>query len=666
MGGNQYTISEFYQGVLYRMYEEGYKENNRRKIFKEDGLNWPKLLLSGKVLWTVLAFSMNYGIAERKIAERNFEKIYSFLPDISVFLNGIDAQPLITLLLLWFLGKYYKISDAGIRDRRKRFTVEMLTLIASISLFTGTAIYRYESLDILFLGGIQCVKSFIIAGGYYLFFQKLFTIMTNVYEKLMDNRKNGPVIYFFERKYVGLFVFITLLILWGGTLFVYYPAFFMGDTEDILYMAFNYPTGLADAVLLPREDVYLTNHHPILYTGFIRIIMDIVRKFGGGDACAIFICAIVQCVVSAGILSYSCIYCARELKKPRAAMFALIFWTICPWVSKYAIMISKDTLFAGFILLFGVNLHGLLNSENNSVKKIKHSFSVLLSALMVLLLRKNGLYIVEFTFVSLLFLYRKYWKRWFVYIVLTVLIQFGFSNIILPAAEIANGSIREALSIPFQQTARYIQRHGDEVTEQEREAINAVLQYDVLAEIYSSDISDPVKGTFRIDTDNEKLINYFKVWFAMFWKHPETYAAATISNYYGYFYPVVNDIQKLYRTSVGSMYNAGRDGYFEFSNIYDEVHVWLRDWCSLYDMIWMKMPVVNIFMTSAFYVWMVLFGWLMKLGRGDKRGFAFMLVFGWVTLTALAGPCNAIDYERYIYPLILGYPIILGVLFYEE
>ena len=128
------------------MYEEGYKENNRRKIFKEDGLNWQKLLLSGKVLWTVLAFSMNYGIVERKIAERNFEKIYSFLPDISVFLNGIDAQPLITLLLLWFLGKYYKISDAGIRDRRKRFTVEMLTLIASISLFTGTAIYRYESL----------------------------------------------------------------------------------------------------------------------------------------------------------------------------------------------------------------------------------------------------------------------------------------------------------------------------------------------------------------------------------------------------------------------------------------------------------------------------------------------------------------------------------------
>lgn len=661
-GRKPITVSKFYQGVLHKMYKKEDKKSNRKRIFKEGGLNWQKIVLSGKVLWTVISFSLNYGIVERETVERNFEKIYSFLPDISVFFNGIDAQPLTTLFLLWFFVKYYKSSDAGIGYGKKRFTVEMLTLIASTSLFTGTAIYKYESLDILFLGKIQCVKSFIIVGGYYLFFQKLFTIMTNEYDKLMNNRKTCFSIHFFEKKYVGLLVFITLLVLWGGTLFVYYPAMFMGDTEDILYMAFNYPTGLTDSVLLPRKGVYLTNHHPVLYTGFVRIIMDIVRKFGGGDIYSIFICAIVQCVVSAGILSYSCIYCARELKKPCVATFALIFWAICPWISKYAIMISKDTLFAGFILLFGVNLHGLLNSA----KKTKYSFGVLLPALMVLLLRKNGLYIVQFTFIFLLFLYRKYWKQWFVYIVLIILIQFGFSNIILPAAGIADGSVREALSIPFQQTARYIQKYGDEVTEQEREAVNAVLRYDVLAKIYLSDVSDPVKDTFRIDADNKDLINYFKVWFAMFWKHPGTYVAATMSNYYGYFYPIVNDVQKLYRTSVGSMYNAGRDGYFEFSNVYDEVHVWLRDLCSLYDMIWMKTPVINILMTSAFYVWVVLTGWLMKLGRGDKCGFAFMLVFGLTTLTALAGPCNAIDYERYIYPLILGFPIILGVLFYEE
>lgn len=624
--------------------------------------NRGKVILACKVFLTMLAFSMNYGIVEKETAGRNFSKIYSFLPSISVFLNAIDARPLITLILLWFLVKYYASSHMDTAHGRKRFAVEILAMTASISLFTGTAIYRYNNLGIMFLGGMQSVKSFLILGGYYLFFQKLFTVMTSTYGNWLDNRKYCFKVWFFERDYAGLLIFIVLLTVWSGVLFVYYPAIFMGDTENILYMAFNYRTNLADTVLLPREGVYLTNHHPVLYTGFVRVVMDIVRKFGGGDEFSVFVCAIVQCIVSAVILSYSCTYCARQLKKPGMAVFALIFWMACPWVSKYTVMISKDTFFAGFVLLFGVKLHRLLNAVN----KRKVLPGVLLSALLVLLLRKNGLYIVVFTFVSLLLLYRKYWKQWLVCIVLIFIVQFGYSNVLLPVMGIADGSVREALSIPFQQTARYIHEHGDEVTGQERDAINAVLQYDVLADVYSPDISDPVKDTFRIDAGKAELMNYFKVWFSMFWKHPETYVAATLSNYYGYFYPVVNNVQKLYNTSVGSMYNAGRDGYFVFSNIYDEVHVWLRDICSLYDMIWMKMPVINIFMTSAFYVWVVLSGCLMKLGRGDKSGIVFMVVFGLTTLTALAGPCNAIDYERYIYPLILGFPIILGVLFYEE
>lgn len=343
-------------------------------------------------------------------------------------------------------------------------------------------------------------------------------------------------------------------------------------------------------------------------------------------------------------------------------MSALLFWMICPWISKYTIMISKDTLFADFVLLFGVELHRLLNASDER----KHVFRVLLAALMVLLFRKNGFYIVLLTFILLTVLYRKYWKKWLLCIAVTVAMNIGYSSIMLPVLGIADGSVREALSVPFQQTARYIQKHGDEVTQRERDAIDAVLNYDVLADAYAPDLSDPVKDTFRTDAEKGDLADYFKIWFGMFWKHPETYTAASLSNYYGYFYPVVNDVQKLYNTSVGSMDNAGRDGYFQFGNMYDEVHVWMRDLCSLYDMAWMKLPVMNIMMTSAFYVWVVLLGGFVKLTRCEKRGFVFMFMYGAVVLTALAGPCNAIDYERYIYPLILGFPIMTGVLLSEE
>ena len=39
------------------------------------------------------------------------------------------------------------------------------------------------------------------------------------------------------------------------------------------------------------------------------------------------------------------------------------------------------------------------------------------------------------------------------------------------------------LSIPFQQTARYVKEHGKEVTKEEKMTINKVLNYDTIGKI---------------------------------------------------------------------------------------------------------------------------------------------------------------------------------------
>ena len=94
------------------------------------------------------------------------------------------------------------------------------------------------------------------------------------------------------------------------------------------------------------------------------------------------------------------------------------------------------------------------------------------------------------------------------------------------------------LSIPFQQTALYVKEHGDEVTEEEQKAINAVLDYDSLAEGYSSWISDPVKDTFKADGS---LKEYFEVWVKQLFKHPETYFQAFFNASAGYYSISVNN-----------------------------------------------------------------------------------------------------------------------------
>lgn len=381
---------------------------------------------------------------------------------------------------------------------------------------------------------------------------------------------------------------------------------------------------------------------------------------GGVDNQGIFLCAMFQCIISALVLSYSCIYCARQLKNTPMAIAAMLFYSLCPWIPKYAIMITKDTLFADFILLFGIIIHKecIISKGHFTINKICIITGLAVS---IFLMRKNGIFVVIFTLIVVLLIYKDCRRKICMCIAVLAGVYIMYGNVLLPMCGITGGSVREALSIPFQQTARYVKYHDEEVTPEERNAIDGVLQYDALGDVYSGTVSDPVKDTFRVGAGGEELIEYFRTWFIMFFKHPETYATATMNNIYGYFYPVVNDILKLYRASEGSMQNANRDGYFAFSNIYDDIHICARDLISLYDILWTRLPMLNIFMTSAFYVWMPIICLFLKIINKDKAGLVFAGVYIVLILTALAGPCNAIDYERYIFPCILGFPTILGV-----
>lgn len=90
-----------------------------------------------------------------------------------------------------------------------------------------------------------------------------------------------------------------------------------------------------------------------------------------------------------------------------------------------------------------------------------------------------------------------------------------FTKVFMPAHDITPGSKREILSIPFQQTARFVQKHDGLnsgvnptvkedgtiveapcdglVTDEERAVIDRVLKYENLGRRYNPDKSDAVK-----------------------------------------------------------------------------------------------------------------------------------------------------------------------------
>ena len=132
--------------------------------------------------------------------------------------------------------------------------------------------------------------------------------------------------------------------------------------------------------------------------------------------------------------------------------------------------------------------------------------------------------------------------------IVTVAIPFGIQKGIVQYYRIEDGSIREALSFPFQQTARYVKKYSEEVTKEEKKAINAVLSYNDLAERYDPRISDPVKVTYKETASTKDLGNYFKAWFQQGLKHPIAYIEATMNQNYYLVYPLKED-STIYDTS---------------------------------------------------------------------------------------------------------------------
>ena len=78
-------------------------------------------------------------------------------------------------------------------------------------------------------------------------------------------------------------------------------------------------------------------------------------------------------------------------------------------------------------------------------------------------------------------------------LIFSALITMGITS----AFHVEKDTPKEMLSLPFQQTARYVRDYGDEGTEEEKAAIGQVLDYDKIAKGYMELTSDPVKTTYH-------------------------------------------------------------------------------------------------------------------------------------------------------------------------
>ena len=380
-----------------------------------------------------------------------------------------------------------------------------------------------------------------------------------------------------------LFAFIVIVLLWAPFLISHLPGSVPYDGARQLRMYIGTET--------------FSKHHPWLLTYIYGAIFTlgshVSENFG------VFLVVILFFLIEA--LCYAEVSTKIKVLGNNfvSGCCAVTFFAVLPAFAAFAEALIKDGVYAALFALFIVLCMDICFTNDGLISKKTLIFKIIrlfIAGVLVCLTRNNGIYMVIPEMFVLIFVFRKKLKRYAVILLFAIFLCYsGLESFATNVLGVADGSIKEMLSIPFQQTARYLTEYPDDVTEEEANGISGVLYYETLAERYEPEQSDRVKDTYS-GNGIEDLKSYFKAWFSMFKKHLGVYFEATFHNTYGYYYLFYDkEVLSTYPSYINTntLTDAGLDVYYI---IPDSVKMATNNYAGL----WRKIPVLCQLMNPAF------------------------------------------------------------------
>ena len=456
----------------------------------------------------------------------NKKMIYDeLIPNINIVKLSFTMMAITTIFIYLFYKKYSK---------KLHSLKHILAVIFSLCCVIGNSYQEVSSWDLVFSTVPLFLISIMQVFCYYYLIKTIFCFIDTLLERkrtIKVNTNNKLVKLFQEHPF--LFSLIVMLLFWLIYMIAFYPLILSKDPSFQIKQFFNVKTKYIDYVIPLSDKVNLTNHHPVFHTMLLGGSIKLGRLLGS-DNLGLFIYAIMQSITLASSLAYTIYYLYKKKKSLVLSFILLMIYSLVPMFPFYAMSAVKDTLYTAVIIFFVITLFTIL--DDKQIKTFKYIVLLLLSILLYLL-RNNGIYVVVGT-ILVLAIYR---RKEFIYLTAVLLLvistYISYDKILLPALKIPAGSIRETLSVPFQQTARYVKEHGDDIPLEDKKKIDKVLEYDTLKDRYNPNLADPVKNKYNKYTTKKELKDYFGVWKKELLKHPDTYIEATLNNTFGYFYP---------------------------------------------------------------------------------------------------------------------------------
>ena len=442
-------------------------------------------------------------------AQFNFE-----LNNIFFYENGY-------LYFVLFIGFYYLIKNTFIfKEKRLNITSGIFAFIISIIYILSYMTSNY------FLEGLSpnSLKflCFIVAKSFATF-TLLFIIIKLLYKKInvIKKENNSPKKYFTNNKRSLLLIALLILLAYIPYLIHSFPGNLNYDFIVQIKEALNYQT--------------LVNGHPYLHTLFVGLCLKLGYFFTNSYNIGIFIYTLLQVLLSCFTFSFVIYYMAKKGIKTKFRVLTLLLFMFFPMYPLYSVWLTKDIVFSLFMVFITIGIIEICTNKE-IVKSKKYIILMMVTFLLAMLSRKNGVYIVAILFPFILLSNRKNWIRITIMFLIPILAFKIIDGPVRTSLNIPNGWKGELYSIPSQQMARIYKYESENLTSEQKETIESYILANNIEELYNPLIADPIKGILNIEKIDSNKLDLLKFNFELLLKYPTRTLESFLCTTYRFYY----------------------------------------------------------------------------------------------------------------------------------
>jgi hypothetical protein len=566
--------------------------------------------------------------------------------NVTIALNGAGIPQLMSVVLLVWAYRKVKFDLC----KREKICYGLLAFLFSVFMIIGKSQFANTYLKYNYL-------AIILFAGYFPMFYMIISFVGKKFDSLMVNNvieTPSKITKWIFDDHVMVGVMLAVFICRLPYLIAFYPCSMTWDGGSQICNFYGIEP--------------FTNHHPPLLS-FVYGAIAMYSSEWNIPNVGMFLIPLLTTALSAFAVAKT-FALFKYLKVPYWLRWcSLIYYAAFTVWCIYDVTVIKDSLYHPFTMLFVIQIVYCLMKKDEFFTHKGNLVLMFIYGVMIAQIRNNGIFVLIFLLPVVFILVSKRNKPLFAG---TVVAMFGviyiLNNIVYPELGVINLVVKEdAYCIMFQQTAKYGQDYPEDVTDDEREFLNTMFDYDELVEVYNPQLADWVKNCLKIseansaDHTNSEFLTvrnqYFKVWFAQFTRHPLSYIDTFFECSYGYYYPEV----RAYKEEMGN-YEMDRNTFTE--SLHEARQI---EWLAPARFILKQLskleyvPGIGLLYRCGFYTWCVLLAVVYYIVKKKYINIVFAIPAFVNILVCLISPVNTCI--RYAMPTMCMVPILYALIF---